>query len=100
MTIATMRRFLLHLPTMVIAFAGAYAQAQQVFLESFWQNNVASPTAAIWSGGNESSTNDAPRSLNGILLVESAIGQLTAETLAYPQAPADLSTLANTANDT
>jgi len=71
----------------------------EVFLESSWQNPVTNPSVAIWGGGNESSglTNDSPHSSNGICLAESAIGQITPQTLGYPGAAADLLTVANNA---
>ncbi|MGH7972370.1 MAG: hypothetical protein ACREIC_26965, partial [Limisphaerales bacterium] len=76
--------------------------AQEIFLESFWQNNVATPTnmnagTAIWSGGNESSVANAPHSSNGFFLIESSVGQITPQTVCYPQAAAYLANLATTA---
>jgi hypothetical protein len=69
------------------------AVAQDLFLESVWQNNLSSPGVALWAGGNESTSGPGignPYSANGIYLVESAIGQMTAQTLAYPGADSDL----------
>ena len=80
--------------------------AQEMFLNSYWLNNVGTTNgrstnvaASIWSGGNESSgaTNDTPYSQNGIYLIESAIGQITAQYAAYPNADTNLATAATTA---
>jgi hypothetical protein len=75
------------------------AVAQEIFLRSDWLINVASPAAAIWAGGNESSgtTNDSPFSANGICLAESAIGQLTPQSAGYPGSASALAALGNTA---
>jgi len=90
-----------------IALIGPRAAAgEEVFLESYWlydipgSGNVSS--VPIWGGGNESSAgpgtaNDAPRDLNGICLVESAIGQMTAQILGSPQAEDALTNLAYSA---
>jgi len=72
-----------------------------IFVEPAWENSTASASVAIWSGGNVSSippqtTNDVPPSANGIVLMESAIGQITSP-LGYPQAVEDLRSAANTA---
>jgi len=71
--------------------------AQEIFLQSYWLINVASPAASIWAGGNESSgkTNGSPHSQNGICLAESAIGQITAQSAGYPNAASDLADSAN-----
>ena len=77
--------------------------AEEIFLQSAWLNVTPGPppgvvAVAIWAGGNESTgtTNDSPCSANGICLAESAIGQMTAQTAAYPNAAADLAVLGDT----
>ncbi len=76
--------------------------ASGTFLESAWRNDLPSESVAVWSGGNESSVgpgtaDDAPRSANGACLIESAIGQITPQTLGYPQSARDLAATADIA---
>ncbi len=68
------------------------------FLENTWENSLPlrddNSGFAFWASGIESSAgvgtaNDAPRSSNGIYLVESAVGQLTSA-LSYWGAVGDL----------
>ncbi len=77
-------------------FDAASARGQGIFLGSDWLINVASPVGSIWAGGKESSgkTNDSPNA-NGICLAESAIGQITAQSAAYPNAVSDLANSAD-----
>lgn len=91
-----------HCFTLILALIGFNSLASQVFLESFWLNTIPSSSCSIWVSGNESapapgSTNDAPHSSNGFYLLESAVGQITAQTCAYPGAITDLAANADSA---
>src|SRR5690349_20790759 len=97
-----MRTLALHLAVLLVACSGILASGQQIFLESLWQNqagNTNNPnlSLAVWAAGNESASSNAPSSASGFLLMESAVGQLTPQTLGYPQAAVDLANLAGNA---
>jgi hypothetical protein len=87
-----------HVAAILTVSTGLCVQAQEIFQSPFWANYTYWPSysnppvaaVSIWSGGNESSIADAPGTNNSFLLVESALGQLTPQTIGYPSAAADL----------
>jgi hypothetical protein len=86
-TATIMKRLISQLYCLVAFAAPSTALADRIFLQSYWQNTIGPADAvsvAIWSGGNESASSNAPCSATGFCLASSAIGQMTSSAPAFP----------------